>query len=75
MAHGEYRAYMRRLYFSFVVQNSTTKAASSDGPSVASEANLQIFMNDFVCGSNQNGTEYFFFEVCILCHGFCSPYH
>ncbi|EPT05523.1 hypothetical protein FOMPIDRAFT_158561 [Fomitopsis schrenkii] len=42
--------------------NSTTEAAASDGPSVASEANLQTFMNDFVCGSNQNGTEYFFFE-------------
>ena len=45
------------------IQNSTTEAAASDGPSVASEANLQTFMNDFVCGSNQNGTEYFFFEV------------
>jgi len=42
--------------------NSTTQAAMSDGPSTASEANLETFMNDFVCGSNKNGTEYFFFE-------------
>ncbi|KAI0368823.1 glycoside hydrolase [Pilatotrama ljubarskyi] len=34
----------------------------SNGPSVASEANLQIFINDFVCNANKNGTKYFFFE-------------
>ncbi|KAH9831554.1 glycoside hydrolase superfamily [Rhodofomes roseus] len=42
--------------------NSTTAAAASNGPSTASEENLQTFLNDFVCGSNKNGTEYFYFE-------------
>ncbi|KAJ7364295.1 glycoside hydrolase [Mycena albidolilacea] len=30
--------------------------------SVASEANLQIFLDTFVCQANKNGTKYFFFE-------------
>ncbi|KAJ6628915.1 glycoside hydrolase superfamily [Mycena sp. CBHHK59/15] len=41
---------------------SSSVAAESDGPSIASEANLQIFMDTFVCQANQNGTGYFFFE-------------
>ncbi|KAF9060949.1 glycoside hydrolase superfamily [Rhodocollybia butyracea] len=35
---------------------------ASNGPSLASEANLQKFMDTFVCQANANGTEYFFFE-------------
>ncbi|KAI1796969.1 glycoside hydrolase superfamily [Ganoderma leucocontextum] len=34
----------------------------SNGPSIASEPNLQIFLNTFVCQANNNGTGYFFFE-------------
>ncbi|KAF5379591.1 hypothetical protein D9757_009284 [Collybiopsis confluens] len=34
----------------------------SNGPSTASEENLQKFLNTFVCQANANGTEYFFFE-------------
>ncbi|KAJ7752796.1 glycoside hydrolase [Mycena maculata] len=42
--------------------NSSTAAAESDGPSNASVANLQIFIDTFVCAANANGTGYFFFE-------------
>ncbi|KAG2112160.1 glycoside hydrolase family 17 protein [Suillus cothurnatus] len=42
--------------------SSSFNADPSDGPSLASVANLQIFLNDFVCSANQNGTGYFFFE-------------
>ncbi|KAJ7068568.1 glycoside hydrolase [Mycena amicta] len=42
--------------------NSSSVAAESDGPSNASVANLQIFLNDFVCQGNQNNVGYFFFE-------------
>ncbi|KZT52945.1 glycoside hydrolase family 17 protein [Calocera cornea HHB12733] len=41
---------------------SSSAADATDGPSEASVANLQIFMDDFVCPSNTNGTQYFFFE-------------
>ncbi|KAJ7167457.1 glycoside hydrolase [Mycena filopes] len=41
---------------------SSSAAAASDGPSDASVANLQIFIDTFVCQANQNGTGYFFFE-------------
>jgi exo-beta-1,3-glucanase (GH17 family) len=42
--------------------SSSFNANPSDGPSLASVANLQIFLDDFVCSANQNGTGYFFFE-------------
>ncbi|KAJ7639071.1 glycoside hydrolase [Roridomyces roridus] len=42
--------------------NSSTAAAESDGPSNASVANLQIFLDTFVCAANSAGTKYFFFE-------------
>ncbi|KAJ7017405.1 glycoside hydrolase family 17 protein [Mycena alexandri] len=42
--------------------NSSTAAASSNGAAAASEANLQIFLDTFVCQANANGTKYFFFE-------------
>ncbi|KAI0822552.1 glycoside hydrolase [Trametes gibbosa] len=34
----------------------------NNGPSIASEPNLQIFLDTFVCPANTNGTKYFFFE-------------
>ncbi|KAL6301328.1 glycoside hydrolase [Sparassis latifolia] len=42
--------------------NSTNIQNESNGPSNASVANLQYFMDTFVCESNQNGTGYFYFE-------------
>ncbi|EKM58510.1 glycoside hydrolase family 17 protein [Phanerochaete carnosa HHB-10118-sp] len=42
--------------------NSTDAGNESNGPSNASVANLQYFLDTFVCASNTNGTEYFFFE-------------
>ncbi|KAJ7180355.1 glycoside hydrolase [Mycena crocata] len=41
---------------------SSSKEAESDGPSLASVENLQIFIDTFVCQANTNGTGYFFFE-------------
>jgi len=41
---------------------SELNANPNDGPSVASAANLQIFLDTFVCQANANGTGYFFFE-------------
>jgi len=35
---------------------------ANNGASTASEANLQIFLDNFVCQSNQMGIHYFFFE-------------
>lgn len=35
----------------------------SNGPSTASIANLQTFLDTFVCAANKNGTGYFYFEV------------
>ncbi|KAF9054946.1 glycoside hydrolase family 17 protein [Hymenopellis radicata] len=35
---------------------------ANNGASAASEANLQIFIDTFVCQANTNGTGYFFFE-------------
>jgi exo-beta-1,3-glucanase (GH17 family) len=43
--------------------NATDPGSGSNGPSTASEPNLQTFLNDFVCQANANGTEYYFFEV------------
>lgn len=44
-------------------QNSSTSAAMQNGGGAeASVANLQTFMNDFVCSANSNSTNYFFFE-------------
>ncbi|KAJ6539606.1 glycoside hydrolase superfamily [Mycena capillaripes] len=41
---------------------SSSVEAQSDGPSIASVDNLQIYLDTFVCQANQNGTGYFFFE-------------
>ncbi|KAI6025910.1 glycoside hydrolase family 17 protein [Pisolithus orientalis] len=43
---------------------STFNYNPNDGPSLASVANLQYFIDTFVCQANQNGTGYFFFEYC-----------
>ncbi|KAE9402884.1 glycoside hydrolase [Gymnopus androsaceus JB14] len=42
--------------------NSSDVGNESNGPSNASEANLQTFIDTFVCQANANGTEYYFFE-------------
>ncbi|GAW02264.1 glycoside hydrolase family 17 protein [Lentinula edodes] len=49
----------RNRYF---FQNSSDAGNESNGASTASEANLQTFIDTFVCQANANGTEYFFFE-------------
>ncbi|KAK7463419.1 hypothetical protein VKT23_006772 [Stygiomarasmius scandens] len=41
---------------------SSDAGNESNGPSTASEENLQKFLDTFVCQANTNGTEYFFFE-------------
>ncbi|KAJ3888299.1 glycoside hydrolase [Lentinula edodes] len=43
--------------------NSTDAGNESNGPSTATEANLQTFLDTFVCQANTNGTEYYFFEA------------
>jgi exo-beta-1,3-glucanase (GH17 family) len=35
----------------------------SNGPSTASIANLQEFLNTYVCQANTNNTGYFYFEA------------
>jgi len=42
--------------------SNSTPGAESNGPSIASEPNLQTFLDTFVCQANANGTAYFFFE-------------
>lgn len=42
--------------------NATNSTTGFNGASNASEANLQIFLDTFVCQANANGTEYYFFE-------------
>ena len=46
----------------FPSQKSSDEANESNGASYASVANLQIFLDTFVCQANQNGTGYFYFE-------------
>ncbi|TRM68150.1 glycoside hydrolase family 17 protein [Schizophyllum amplum] len=41
---------------------SSDAANANNGASDASEANLQIFIDDFVCQANSNNIGYFFFE-------------
>jgi exo-beta-1,3-glucanase (GH17 family) len=41
---------------------SSDAGNANNGPSLASESNLQTFMDTFVCQANTNGTGYFFFE-------------
>jgi len=41
---------------------SSDAGNSNNGPSIASEANLQTFLDTFVCQANANGTGYFYFE-------------
>jgi len=45
---------------------SSDAGNANNGASTASVANLQIFLDTFVCQANQNGTGYFFFEVRII---------
>ncbi|KAG7451299.1 glycoside hydrolase family 17 protein [Guyanagaster necrorhizus] len=41
---------------------SSDTADESNGPSNASVANLQTFLDTYICEANTNGTKYFFFE-------------
>ncbi|KAI9567364.1 glycoside hydrolase family 17 protein [Boletus coccyginus] len=41
---------------------STFNYNPNDGPSTASVANLQYFIDTFACQATKNGTQYFFFE-------------
>lgn len=41
---------------------SSDAGNANNGASAASVANLQIFLDTFVCQANQNGTGYFYFE-------------
>jgi exo-beta-1,3-glucanase (GH17 family) len=43
--------------------NSSDQANMNNGASTASIANLQTFLNTFVCQANKNGTGYFYFEA------------
>jgi exo-beta-1,3-glucanase (GH17 family) len=43
--------------------NSTDASNETNGPSNATEPNLQTFLDTFVCQANANGTEYYFFEA------------
>lgn len=43
-------------------QASKDAGNQNNGASNASEANLQLFLDTFVCQSNQQGVQYFFFE-------------
>ena len=43
-------------------QASKDAGNANNGASPATEQDLQTFMNDFVCQSNQKGIKYFFFE-------------
>ncbi|KAI9453333.1 glycoside hydrolase [Russula earlei] len=43
--------------------NSSDAGNMSNGPSTASLANLQLFLDSYVCQANQNGTGYFYFEA------------
>jgi exo-beta-1,3-glucanase (GH17 family) len=43
--------------------NSSDAGNESNGASTASIANLQTFLNTYVCQANKNGTGYFYFEA------------
>ncbi|KAF5364275.1 hypothetical protein D9756_000750 [Leucocoprinus leucothites] len=43
---------------------SSDAGNANNGGSDASVANLQVFLDNFVCQANQNGVGYFFFEFC-----------
>jgi len=42
--------------------DSSTALEKTNGVSEASETNLQVFINNFVCTANTQGVKYFFFE-------------
>ncbi len=46
----------------FDLSGSLTEASASDGPSTADTANLQIFLDTFICQAKANGTAAFMFE-------------
>ena len=46
-----------------MAQNSSDQGNMSNGPSTASIANLQKFLDTYVCQANTNKTGYFYFEA------------
>ena len=50
------------LIHGLYLQASKDAGNANNGASDASEANLQTFIDSFVCQSNQMGIHYFFFE-------------
>lgn len=48
------------------VQGSKDAASAHNGAADASVANLQIFLDTFVCQANTAGIPYFFFEVSVF---------
>ncbi|KAH9963096.1 glycoside hydrolase superfamily [Lactifluus volemus] len=52
-----------QMYIAETGWPSGSTSYTSNGPSTASIANLQEFLNTFVCAANNNGTGYFFFEA------------
>lgn len=53
---------MLTVFVCLVTKNSSDAGNESNGPSTATVGNLQIFLDNFVCQANANGTAYFFFE-------------
>jgi hypothetical protein len=45
------------------IQNTSNPYEDIGRPDGASEPNMQIFLNNFLCQANANGTGYFFFDV------------
>jgi len=52
-----------QMYIAETGWPSGSSSYTSNGPSTASIANLQEFLNTFVCAANNNGTGYFYFEA------------
>jgi exo-beta-1,3-glucanase (GH17 family) len=56
------KPYMYIAETGWPTNTSTLNYNPNDGPSDASVANLQYFIDSFACQATKNGTEYFFFE-------------
>ncbi|KAF8556232.1 glycoside hydrolase family 17 protein [Imleria badia] len=58
------KPYMYIAETGWPTNTSTLNYNPNDGPSDASIANLQYFVDSFACQATANATEYFFFEYC-----------
>jgi hypothetical protein len=61
-------SYVQRYFLNslFNQASSDPATAKNGGGADASEANLQIFIDKFVCKANSDGLGYFFFEVGLM---------